>query len=95
MSLTDEQVRTVARLARLGLDGDQITEYASDLSSIVGVFATLEKADTDTVEPMAHPLDLSARLRADTPAAVTERDVFQALAPDTQSGVYRVPKVIE
>lgn len=95
MSLTAEQVRNVARLARLGLDDGQIAEYASDLSNIIDVFSTLEKADTDAVEPMAHPLGLSARLRADTPAEVTQRDDFQALAPDTDAGVYRVPKVIE
>ena len=59
------------------------------------VFADLQRAATDHVAPMAHPLDLAARLRADEPVAVTERDAFQAIAPDTAEGMYRVPKVIE
>lgn len=95
MSLTADQVRNVARLARLGLDDDQIAEYAGELSNILDVVASLEKADTTDVEPMAHPLDLAARLRADQAVAVTTRDEFQAIAPATANGVYLVPKVIE
>lgn len=95
MSLSAEQVRNVARLARLGLDEDQIAEYAGELSNILDVVAALENVDTRDVEPMAHPLDLTARLRADEPVAVTMRDAFQAIAPATENGVYLVPKVIE
>ncbi|GAB3678901.1 Asp-tRNA(Asn)/Glu-tRNA(Gln) amidotransferase subunit GatC [Salinisphaera aquimarina] len=95
MSLTTEQVRNVARLARLGLDEDQIAEYVGELSNIVDVFAALERVDTDAVEPMAHPLDLSARLRADEPVTEDSRAAFQAIAPATRDGVYLVPKVIE
>lgn len=95
VSLTADQVRNVARLARLGLDDDQIAEYAGDLSNILDVVASLEQADTTDVEPMAHPLDLAARLRADRAVPVTSRDDFQAIAPATAEGVYLVPKVIE
>jgi aspartyl-tRNA(Asn)/glutamyl-tRNA(Gln) amidotransferase subunit C len=95
VTLTAEQVRDVAQLARLGLDEDQIREYAAELSRIVDIFANLARAEAAGVEPMAHPLDLTARLRADEPVPVTDRDAFQALAPDTADGVYRVPKVIE
>ena len=95
MSLSEDQVRNVAHLARLGLDDDQIAEYAGELSNILDVVASLEKADTTDVEPMAHPLDLAARLRADEAVEVTTRDAFQAIAPAVTDGVYRVPKVIE
>lgn len=95
MSLTADQVRNVARLARIGIDDDQIGEYANELSNIIDVVARLEKADTTGVEPMAHPLDLAARLRADTAIPVTAREDFQAIAPATADGVYLVPKVIE
>lgn len=95
MSLTADQVRNVARLARLGLGEDRIQEYAGELSNIIDVFATLERADTAGTEPMSHPLDLSARLRPDEPVPVTDRDAFQAIAPATAEGVYLVPKVIE
>lgn len=95
MSLTADQVRNVARLARLGLDDDQIAEYTGELSNIFDVVASLEQVDTRDVEPMAHPLDLAARLRPDRAVPVTSREDFQAIAPATANGVYRVPKVIE
>lgn len=95
MSLTADQVRNVAHLARLGLDDDQIGDYAGELSNILDVVARLEQADTSGVEPMAHPLDLAARLRTDRAVPVASRDDFQAIAPATADGVYLVPKVIE
>lgn len=95
MSLTADDVRKVARLARLGVDDARIADYADELSSILDVVATLEKADTEGVSPMSHPLDLTARLRADRAEPVTDRDVFQAIAPAIAEGVYLVPKVIE
>lgn len=95
VSLTADDVRKVAHLARLGLDDARIAEYTGELSNILDVFETLGKANTDDVAPMSHPLDLSARLRADEARPVTDRDVFQSLAPATADGVYLVPKVIE
>lgn len=95
MSLTADQVRNVARLARLGVDETQMDDYADELSRIVDVFARLEAADTEAVTPMAHPLDLSARLRVDAVTQTNQRDAFQAVAPATADGVYLVPKVIE
>lgn len=95
MSLTADDVRKVARLARLGLDDSQIADYASQLSSILDVVDHLNSADTRDVAPMSHPLDLTARLRPDLAQASVDREAFQAIAPDTAKGLYRVPKVIE
>ncbi|RJS94648.1 Asp-tRNA(Asn)/Glu-tRNA(Gln) amidotransferase subunit GatC [Salinisphaera sp. Q1T1-3] len=95
MSLTPDDVRKVAHLARLGLDETQVAEYATELSSILDVVDHLATAQTDDVAPMSHPLDLSARLRPDVAQATVDREAFQAIAPDTADGVYRVPKVIE
>lgn len=95
MSLKPEQVRKVAFLARLRLDEDRVSEYASELSGILGLVDQLERADTDGVEPMAHPLDLTARLRDDAVTEEDQRDAFQAIAPATEAGLYLVPRVIE
>lgn len=95
MSLTADQVRNVARLARLGVDESQIDDYADELSSIVDVFARLQAVDTDNVAPMSHPLDLTARLRPDVVTEIDQRGAFQAVAPAVEDGVYLVPKVIE
>lgn len=95
MSLTPEQVRKVAGLARLQVDDGQIDAYARELSNILDMVEALEAADTASVEPMAHPLDLAARLRDDAVTEGDEREAFQALAPAVEDGVYLVPKVIE
>lgn len=95
MSLTPEQVRKVATLARLQLDDDQVDAYARELSNILDLVESLEAADTASVTPMAHPLDLTARLRDDVVTEGDEREAFQAIAPAVEDGVYLVPKVIE
>lgn len=95
MKLSAEQVKQVAHLARLELKPEQLEPYAGQLSNILQMVGQLAAARTDAVEPMAHPLDMMQRLRAD---AVTEADCrggFQAIAPAVEDGLYLVPKVIE
>jgi aspartyl-tRNA(Asn)/glutamyl-tRNA(Gln) amidotransferase subunit C len=96
MSLTPKQIESIAQLARLELKADEIPVYAQSLSSIVELVGQLERADTAGVEPMAHPLaGQSQRLRADEPLRDLERDRYQRNAPQVESGLYLVPKVIE
>lgn len=95
MSLSPEQVRKVADLARLRVNDGQVEAYARELSNILDMVETLEAADTEAVEPMAHPLDLNARLRDDVVTESDRREDFQAIAPAVEDGVYLVPKVIE
>lgn len=95
MSLQPDQVRTVARLARLALRDEDLPTYVRNLSDILDMVARLNAVDTTGVTPLAHPMDVVQRVRAD---AVTEPDLrerFQAIAPQTESGLYIVPKVIE
>lgn len=95
MSLSSEQVEKVAKLARLRLENEQIAGYAHELSRILEMVDKLEAARTEDVEPMAHPLDLDARLRADVVTESDQREDFQALAPAVEGGLYLVPRVIE
>lgn len=95
MSLSPEQVRQVAQLARLQLNPEQVEPYARQLSNILEMVDRLSAADTTGVSPMAHPLDMVQRLRSDTISEVDRRDDYQAIAPETQDGLYLVPKVIE
>ncbi|MGH6628791.1 MAG: Asp-tRNA(Asn)/Glu-tRNA(Gln) amidotransferase subunit GatC [Burkholderiales bacterium] len=95
MSLSPEQVKSVAKLARLSLREEELPRYAQNLSDILAMIEQLNAVDTQRIEPMAHSQDMSQRLRPD---AVTETDQcedFQAIAPQTQDGLYLVPKVIE
>ncbi|MBY8966212.1 Asp-tRNA(Asn)/Glu-tRNA(Gln) amidotransferase subunit GatC [Algiphilus sp.] len=95
MSLTTEQVRHVAHLARLGLDEVQIDSLSTQLGDILGLVDALSKADTASVTPMAHPLDMGQRGRADVVTESDRREAYQAIAPSAQDGLYRVPRVIE
>jgi aspartyl-tRNA(Asn)/glutamyl-tRNA(Gln) amidotransferase subunit C len=95
MSLTPDEVRNIARLARLAVSERDIPRYADNLSRILDFVAQLDKADTISVLPMAHPLDMSQRLREDAVTATDQRDLFQQNAPQVEAGLYIVPKVIE
>jgi aspartyl-tRNA(Asn)/glutamyl-tRNA(Gln) amidotransferase subunit C len=96
MSLTRTDVENIARLARLEIPESELTQYVGTLSRIINFVEQLNAAQTNDVEPMAHPLSgQTQRLRADE---VTERDQhekYQANAPLVQAGLYLVPKVIE
>ena len=95
MSLTPEQIQQIAHLARLELRPEQLDPYAGQLSSILEMVDQLSQAETEAVSPMAHPLDMVQRLRADAVTAADQRERFQALAPQAENGLYVVPKVIE
>lgn len=95
MSLTPEQVKQVAHLARLELQPDQVAPYAQQLSNILGMVDQLTAVDTAGVAPMAHPLELTQRLRPDQVTEQNRREAFQAVAPAVEDGLYLVPKVIE
>jgi len=95
MSLTAEEVKKIAHLARLGIDEQDVPHYAEDLSGMLDLMAAMGAVDTGDVQPMAHPLDLQQRLRADAVTERNEREKFQAIAPQVEAGLYLVPKVIE
>jgi aspartyl-tRNA(Asn)/glutamyl-tRNA(Gln) amidotransferase subunit C len=95
MSLTKEQVRHIATLARLELEDGEADDVVDKLSRIVDFVDQLQAAATDDVLPMAHPLDMSQRLRVDDVTEPDARDFYQENAPSTDGGYYLVPKVIE
>jgi aspartyl-tRNA(Asn)/glutamyl-tRNA(Gln) amidotransferase subunit C len=95
MSLNSEQIKQIAHLARLQLKPEQVDPYARQLSSIFEMVGQLDRARTDGVEPMAHPLEMTQRLRPDVVTEADQRELFQSNAPAAQDGLYLVPKVIE
>jgi len=96
MSLTPRDVENIAHLARLAISQDQVKAYAADLSKILDFIDQLKAADTNAVEPMAHPLaDQVQRLRADEPLDLDQHEKYQRNAPRVEAGLYLVPKVIE
>ena len=95
MSLNKEQVEYIATLARLKLQDDEIADVVEKLSNIVDFVDQLQAAPTDDVVPMAHPLNMAQRLRADEITESDQRDQVQKNAPSVEDGYYLVPRVIE
>lgn len=95
MSLNAEQIQQVAQLARLQLNPEQVEPYARQLSDILDLVSQLSAAATDGVREMAHPMDMTQRLRPDVVTEQDRREIFQAHAPAVEDGLYLVPKVIE
>lgn len=95
MSLSPEEVEKIASLARLAVSGQDISAYAKELSAILDLVEQMNSIDTDGVMPMAHPLDLAQRLRADAVTESDQRESLQKNAPRVEAGLYLVPKVIE
>ncbi len=95
MAVDDKVVGRMARLARLRIEAEAIPGYAADLSRILELVAQMDAAETDGVAPMAHPLDLTARLREDRVSETDRREAYQDGAPATADGLYLVPKVID
>ena len=95
MSLGPAEVAKIAHLARLAIREQDAPAYARNLSAILDLVAQMNAVDTTGVTPMAHPLDMAQRLRADEVDEPNQREHFQATAPRTEAGLYLVPKVIE
>jgi len=95
MSLGPDEVKKIAHLARLGIREEDIPEYARNLSDILSFVEQLGEAETEAVVPMAHPMHAIQRLREDKASETNQREKFQQLAPQTEDGLYLVPKVIE
>jgi len=95
MSIDQGEVRKIAHLARLAVSEDELGSLSGDLSRILDLVAQMNSIDTSGVTPMAHPLDMAQRLRADEVSESDQRLLFQSIAPLVEGGLYLVPKVIE
>jgi aspartyl-tRNA(Asn)/glutamyl-tRNA(Gln) amidotransferase subunit C len=95
MSLTLEDVTRIALLSRIELSGEEREATRDQLNGILGFIEQLQEVDTTGIEPMAHAVDVVQRLRPDVVTETNRRADFQAIAPETEGGLYLVPKVLE
>jgi aspartyl-tRNA(Asn)/glutamyl-tRNA(Gln) amidotransferase subunit C len=95
MSVTSQQVRHIAKLARIGMDDAEIEALVPELNNILGWVEQLGEVNTDGVEPLTAVIDQKLRLRDDVVNDGNIRDAVLANAPDAQHGFFAVPKVIE
>ena len=93
--LSLDQVRHVAKLARLRLSVEQLERYRGQLSAVLEYVAKISELDVNGIEPMAHPTDISNRLAADGPGPPMEVEKLLAIAPQVEERFIAVPKVLD
>jgi len=95
MALDKAEVEKIAHLARLHISESETIDVTTRITDILALIDQMQSVDTEAVEPLAHPLDLVQRLRADEITEENQRDRLQQLAPASEDGLYLVPKVLE
>jgi len=95
MSLTPEEVKKIAFLARLSIQEENIEQYSQDLSNIFGLVEQMNATDVKKIEPMAHPQDAMQRLRDDVVTEENQREKLLSNAPLSEDGLFLVPKVLD
>ncbi|MDC0010423.1 Asp-tRNA(Asn)/Glu-tRNA(Gln) amidotransferase subunit GatC [Porticoccaceae bacterium] len=95
MSIERQEIEKLATLSRIAIGEDTITEVSQRLSSVLELVGQLQAVNTEGVEAMSHPMKATQRLREDEVSEINQREALQAIAPDTEEGLFLVPKVIE
>lgn len=95
MKITDEIVDHIAHLARLQFEGDSKKKIREDMERIVNFMETLQKVETENVEPLIFMSDEVNRLRDDIPQVTLTQDEALKNAPKKDSDYFRIPKVLD
>jgi aspartyl-tRNA(Asn)/glutamyl-tRNA(Gln) amidotransferase subunit C len=95
MSVNTEQVRHIAKLARIAMSDAEVEAMVPELNNILGWVEQLAEVNTDGVEPLTAVIEQKLRLRDDAVTDGNIRDAVLANAPEAQHGFFAVPKVIE
>ncbi|HET9810914.1 MAG TPA: Asp-tRNA(Asn)/Glu-tRNA(Gln) amidotransferase subunit GatC [Sphingomicrobium sp.] len=95
MSVTSEQVRHIANLARIAMSDAEIERLVPELNNILGWVEQLGEVNSDGVEPLTAVIEQKLRLRDDEVTDGNCREEILANAPDAEHGFFAVPKVIE
>ncbi|MBI4191936.1 MAG: Asp-tRNA(Asn)/Glu-tRNA(Gln) amidotransferase subunit GatC [Betaproteobacteria bacterium] len=95
MALTLDDVKRIAHLARIEVEPQEAEQVLAQLTGIFRLIEQMQAVNTDGVEPMSHAQDVTLRLRDDAVTEADQRALFQSIAPQVESGLYLVPKVIE
>lgn len=95
MTLSVNDVKRIADLACIEINESEAQATLGQLADIFNLIETMQVVDTSSVEPMSHAQDVVQRLREDDITESDQRDLYQSVAPQTEAGLYLVPKVIE
>lgn len=94
MSVTKEDVKKIAELARLEFDDSELENYTSEMNKILGYVDKLNELDTENIEPLSHPIENNNVFREDKLKRSIERERALKNAPESSSEHFKVPKVI-
>ncbi len=92
--ITTEDVRKVAKLARLELPEEQVETFTTQLEKILGYVAQLEEVDTKDIEPTTRAVEVINVTREDEVIVSSEREDLLNLAPQREGSFFRVPKIL-
>ncbi|MFT2109765.1 Asp-tRNA(Asn)/Glu-tRNA(Gln) amidotransferase subunit GatC [Marinomonas sp. 2405UD68-3] len=95
MSLNKQDVQKIAHLARLSLSDNESEQYQESISSVLTLVEQMQSINTDGIEPLCNPLEMTQRLREDEVTESNQRDSYTAIAPQSEKGLYLVPQVID
>jgi len=95
MTISLDDVKRIAHLSRLAVSEQEASAFLDQLHSIFGLIEEMQSVDTSRIEPMSHAQEVVLRLREDVVTEADQHELFQARAPQVESGLYLVPKVIE
>jgi aspartyl-tRNA(Asn)/glutamyl-tRNA(Gln) amidotransferase subunit C len=95
VDVTEEVVKNIAELVQLKVDDAEIQQLTEGMQNILALADQMQAIDTEGVEPVSNPLDASQKLRPDAVTEKNQRELFQSLAPASESGLYLVPRVVE
>lgn len=95
MTLSLDDVRRIAHLARIDVDAQAVSDVHAKLEAIFAMINELQAVDTSGVEPMSHAQDVVLPLREDRVTETDRHADYQRVAPAVEDGLYLVPRVVE
>jgi len=95
MSITHDEIKKIAHLARIKITEEEADATIKKLSGILNLIEDMKKVDTTNIAPMSHGQSITQRLREDIVTEKNQREKLQKIAPEVSGGLYIVPQVIE
>lgn len=95
MSISKNDITKVAMLARIRVSDEEIPKVTNSINEILALVGRMQQLDTRDIEPLANPHDAIQRLREDIVTATNERELLLQNAPESENGLFLVPKVID
>ena len=93
--MDNKTVSTIAYLSRLSLNEENEDKITGDLKNIIKFVDQLDGADTNNIEPLANPLEKTAKTRIDNVTAKNRKEVFLERSPKSNEDYFLVPRVVE